>query len=71
MQEAFFNYVWGFYGKGGIYADTFSNNLTKKELKKAISERLKIKLAFYGDSADREIVRDIALKNRLEHANWI
>jgi len=64
--ENFKNYVWSFYGKDqGIYKDFFNNNLTIKEVEKAIKIRVsKMKLNFDGDSIDREIVRDIIFKMR-------
>jgi hypothetical protein len=64
--ENFKDYIWSFYGKDkGIYKDFFDNNLTMKEVEKAIKIRLsKIKLKFDGDTIDREIVRDIMLKLR-------
>ena len=64
--ENFKNYVWSFYGKDeGIYKDFFNNNLTIKEVEKAIKIRIsKMKLNFDGDSIDREIVRDIIFKMR-------
>tara|TARA_R100001460_G_scaffold35370_1_gene68100 strand:- start:223 stop:495 length:273 start_codon:yes stop_codon:yes gene_type:complete len=64
--ENFKNYVWSFYGKDqGIYKDFFNNNLTMKELEKAVKIRIsKMKLNFDGDSIDREIVRDIIFKMR-------
>tara|TARA_R100000742_G_C4253118_1_gene71246 strand:+ start:47 stop:319 length:273 start_codon:yes stop_codon:yes gene_type:complete len=64
--ENFKNYVWSFYGKDeGIYKDFFNNNLTMKEVEKAVKIRIsKMKLNFDGDSIDREIVRDIIFKMR-------
>ena len=66
MTKNFKDYFWSFYGKNvGIYKDFFNNNLTIKELDKAIEIRLSnMKLQFDGDSIDREIVRDIIFKIR-------
>tara|TARA_R100000963_G_C4534160_1_gene34222 strand:+ start:166 stop:459 length:294 start_codon:yes stop_codon:yes gene_type:complete len=62
----FKNYFWSFYGpEVGIYKDFFNNNLTIKELDRALKIRLSnMKLEFDGDSIDREIVRDIIFKLR-------
>ena len=59
--ENFKEYFWYFYGKNvGIYKDFFNNNLTIRELDRALKIRLSdTKLEFVGDSIDREIVRDI------------
>jgi hypothetical protein len=64
--ENFKKYVWSFYGRGeGLYKDFFGNNLKMKEVERAIEIRLSnMKLAFDGDSIDREIVRDIIFKMR-------
>ena len=64
--EDFKKYVWSFYGEDqGLYRDFFDNNLTMEEIEKAIEIRLSnMKLAFDGDSIDREIVRDIIYKMR-------
>jgi len=64
--ENFKKYVWSFYGEDqGLYRDFFDNNLTMEEIEKAIEIRLSnMKLAFDGDSIDREIVRDIIYKMR-------
>ena len=64
--ENFKKYVWSFYGEDqGLYRDFFDNNLTMEEIEKAIEIRLSnMKLAFDGDSIDREIVRDIIFKMR-------
>ncbi len=64
IQE-FTEYVWKFYAPNEMYGEFFENNLTKEELAKAIKTRIKnAELEFYGDSIDREIVRDIMLRNR-------
>ena len=71
QEKLFFNYCWEFYGPNGIYGKTFFNNtLTKKELKTAITVRMRILTCFANqsfdyDSIDREIVRDtmIILRN--------
>ena len=62
----FKDYFWSFYGKDvGIYKDFFDNNLTIRELDRAMEIRLSnMKLEFDGDSIDREIVRDIIFKMR-------
>lgn len=66
----FKDYFWSFYGKDvGIYKDFFDNNLTIRELDRAIEIRLSnMKLEFDGDSIDREIVRDIIFKMRDKNA---
>ena len=68
--EDFKKYVWSFYGEDqGLYRDFFDNNLTMEEIEKAIEIRLSnMKLAFDGDSLDREIVRDIIFKMRDKNA---
>lgn len=56
----FVNYVFDFYGKGGIY----DFGATRKEIREALTIRL-IKVTdtpFDGDSVDREMVRDILLE---------
>ena len=59
--EDFINYVYGFYGKGKIY----DMNATKEQVVLATMIRLDKprhkKFPFNGDSADREIVRDILI----------
>ena len=62
----FKDYFWSFYGpEVGIYKDFFNNNLTIRELDRALKIRLSnMKLEFDGDSIDREIVRDIIFKLR-------
>jgi len=66
----FKDYFWSFYGKDvGIYKDFFNNNLTIRELDRAMEIRLSnMKLEFDGDSIDREIVRDIIFKMRDKNA---
>ena len=66
----FKDYFWSFYGKDvGIYKDFFDNNLTIRELDRAMEIRLSnMKLEFDGDSIDREIVRDIIFKMRDKNA---
>ena len=66
----FKDYFWSFQGKDvGIYKDFFDNNLTIRELDRAIEIRLSnMKLEFDGDSIDREIVRDIIFKMRDKNA---
>jgi hypothetical protein len=66
----FKDYFWSFYGKNvGIYKDFFNNNLTIRELDRALQIRLSnMKLEFDGDSIDREIVRDIIFKIRNKKA---
>ncbi len=73
-QQEFIDYVWSFYAPDSeLYGDFFDKTLTKEEIKKALKMRLtNKKLAFDGDSFDREIVRDIMFYNRgkkdgLEH----
>ena len=66
----FKDYFWSFYEKDvGIYKDFFDNNLTIRELDRAMEIRLSnMKLEFDGDSIDREIVRDIIFKMRDKNA---
>lgn len=65
MNQTFISYVLSFYGPSQIYGDFFHHSLTLAEVQTAVSQRLENKsLPFVGDSIDREIVRDIILKNR-------
>lgn len=64
-KQEFIDYVWSFYAPNDLYGDFFENTLTKEEIVKALKIRLaNKKLAFDGDSMDREIVRDIMFYNR-------
>lgn len=57
MQD-FIDYVLSFYGPNGVY----DFNFTESEVKKGLQIHLiKEKVAFAGDSVDREMVRDIVL----------
>lgn len=61
----FKEYVLSFYGPGEIYGDVFDHNLREEEVTRAILQRLDNKeVPFDADSVDRELVRDIMLKNR-------
>ena len=69
IDKEFFNYCYSFYGKGGIFSDMFNGGCTEQELNNAIILRVffptkHIKIAYEGDSTDREIVRDIMLLAR-------
>lgn len=59
MITNFVNYVFDFYGKGGIY----DFGATRKEIREALTIRLNTRAdtPFEGDSVDREMVRDILL----------
>ena len=61
-------YCLSFYGKDdGLQKDFFNNNLTRKELRRAIEIRLfeiPTTITFDGDTIDREFVRDILFKLR-------
>ena len=66
-MESFYNYCLDFYGVGGFY----DMGATKDEIVNATTLRLldlteRTKVPFYGDSADREAVRDIMLELRDE-----
>jgi hypothetical protein len=58
----FIDYVYGFYGKGGIYARDFNGGLTKAQIIKGVNEYLEEldqeKTWGGGDSLDRERVRE-------------
>jgi hypothetical protein len=58
----FIDYVYGFYGKGGIYARDFNGGLTKAQITKGVNEYLEEldqeKTWGGGDSLDRERVRE-------------
>jgi hypothetical protein len=62
-QDEFLQYVNKFYGKNGLYADDLNGGFTKAELKTAInkyfSELNSASTWGYGDSFDRERVRQI------------
>ena len=56
--EQFIDYVFSFYGKGGIY----DMGATKEQIREATNVRLENKdTPFDGDSVDRELVRDILI----------
>ncbi len=63
----FVEYVLSFYGTGGIY----DFGATEADVRSALDQRLRSASAdcpFEGDSIDRELVRDIMLKDReLQH----
>lgn len=59
MKE-FIQYLIDFYGEHGVYPYGF----TQEEIISAISVRQKMEFPFYGDSMDREIVRDIVFRQR-------
>ena len=65
MYEEFVDYVWGFYGKDGIYESFFRENpITKSYLVKVIERYAAINPNFEGDSADRETIREIMALER-------
>ena len=61
--DSFTDYVNEYYGKKGIYADQLDGGFTKAELKKAVNKYIsnldKNSTWGYGDSLDRERVRQI------------
>jgi hypothetical protein len=60
MNE-FVEYVFSFYGAGGLY--DFDASI--EEIKNAIKVRLEnAEMEFVADTVDRELVRDIMLENR-------
>lgn len=61
-HKAFVDYVFSFYGAGGLY----SFDATAEEIKDALLVRLERwpNLEFCGDTTDRELVRDIMLEKR-------
>jgi len=62
-KDEFLEYIDGFYGKKGIYADDLKGGFSKVELRKAMNTYLKqlgsAPTWGYGDSFDRESVRQI------------
>lgn len=65
MNQNFISYVLSFYGPNEIYGSFFEHSLTQTEVEEAVKQRLENKsIPFVGDSMDRELVRDIILKNR-------
>jgi hypothetical protein len=62
-KDEFLEYIDGFYGKKGIYADDLKGGFSKVELRKAMNTYLKelgsAPTWGYGDSVDRERVRQI------------
>ena len=62
-KDEFLEYLDGFYGKKGIYADDLKGGFSKIELRKAMNTYLKqlgsAPTWGYGDSVDRERVRQI------------
>jgi len=61
--QHFVNYCLEFYGVNGIYDYGF----TAEEIVSATREYCSLEdTKFYGDTADREFVRDIVFKNRGE-----
>ncbi len=62
--KEFKEYFLSFYGKDGLYSDTFKKIPTDGEINKAIEIRLRGAPAWDGDTLDRELVRDILLSMR-------
>lgn len=62
LFKGFHDYIKSFYGSGGIY----DYNFTDDEIQQGIRLRLETRkdFEFQGDTADREITRDIILKLR-------
>jgi hypothetical protein len=62
LFKGFHDYIKSFYGSGGIYDYDFSDD----EIQQGIRLRLETRkdFEFQGDTADREITRDIILKLR-------
>ncbi len=61
--KEFIDYVLSFYGEGGLY----DFGASEVDVLVALAERITAAgegLPFEGDSIDRELVRDIMLKNR-------
>lgn len=58
--DQFYRYCMDFYGPGGIYDYGFSRESIRQATQIYIS-RLQSREEFYGDTADRESVRDIVL----------
>ena len=58
--DQFYRYCLDFYGAGGIYDYGFTRELVEQATQVYIS-RLKDRSYFYGDTVDRERVRDIVL----------
>lgn len=57
--EKFVDYVFSFYGAGGLY----DMGATKEQIREATKVRLENKdCPFDGDSVDRELVRDILIE---------
>jgi hypothetical protein len=64
--ERFINYVLGFYGPEGIYAEFFTQSpVTELNVRDALLQLLNIRavkgISFCADSFDREVIRDIML----------
>ena len=59
-KAEFNDYVFSFYGKGGIYDYDF----TLEEIETAKNQYIESGADFQGDSLDREKVRDIVIENR-------
>lgn len=64
-NNTFIEYVYSFYGTGGIYADDFEGGCTLQEITDACNQYINDTATVWGggDSVDREKVRDILLKN--------
>jgi hypothetical protein len=62
LFKGFHDYIKSFYGSGGIYDYDFSDD----EIQQGIRLRLETRkdFEFQGDTADREITRDIILNLR-------
>ena len=67
MYTTFIDYCLDFYGPKGIYKMKF----TTEEIVAALIQRTHDfkDLEFIGDSTDRELIRDIVLKNRSSTAD--
>ncbi len=59
-KNKFIDYVLGFYGKEGIYADDYKGGFSREQVGKAVEQYLNDPQTDWGmgDSADREIMRD-------------
>lgn len=66
MKNDFAQYVYSFYGQNGLYSDFFKTPVTMERIDRATQTRQnhpKLRnIPFDGDSYDRELVRDIMLK---------
>lgn len=66
MKNDFAQYVYSFYGQNGLYSGFFKTPVTLERIEQATLTRQshpKFKdIPFDGDSYDRELVRDIMLR---------